>query len=163
MAYKVEQKIGMFAGSFDPITFGHIDVINRCLELVDVLIIAIGAQHNKAELFTPKERIVLIAETVNSDRLKLVTFDGLLVDEAKRQNASFLIRSIRNSEDFEYEKTLATMNAQLSGIETINLFANPEFSHISSSIVRQIAKMDGDISKFVPKNIVATIKNKLSN
>lgn len=155
-------RIGVFAGSFDPITFGHIDIIERCLDIVDTLVIAIGAQHSKTALFTPQERLQLIAETVKSDRLKLVTFDGLLVDEAKRLNADFLIRSTRNGQDFEYEKTLATMNEQLSGIETINLFANPQFSHISSSIVRQIAKMNGDISKFVPENIVNSIKRKLN-
>lgn len=154
-------RIGVFAGSFDPITFGHVDIINRCLDIVDTLVIAIGAQHSKTALFTPDERLALIAETVKSDRLKLVTFDGLLVDEAKRHNANFLIRSIRNGQDFEYEKTMATMNAELSGIETINLFANPQFSHISSSIVRQIANMNGDISKFVPANVEMSIKRKL--
>lgn len=154
-------RIGVFAGSFDPITFGHVDIINRCLDIVDTLVIAIGAQHSKTALFTPDERLALIAETVKSDRLKLVTFDGLLVDEAKRHNANFLIRSIRNGQDFEYEKTMATMNAELSGIETINLFANPQFSHISSSIVRQIANMSGDISKFVPANVEMSIKRKL--
>lgn len=157
----MSKKIGVFAGSFDPITFGHIDVIERSLELVDILVIAIGSQHSKSALFTPAERLDLISETIKSDRLKLVTFDGLLVDEAKRLKASFLIRSIRNGQDFEYEKTLATMNATLSGIETISLFANPQYSHISSSIVRQIAKMNGDISKFVPNNIVKIIEEKL--
>lgn len=155
-------RIGIFAGSFDPVTFGHVDIIERCLKIVDILIIAIGAQHNKSALFTPDERLALIAETVNNDRLKLVTFDGLLVEEAKKQNASFLIRSIRNAQDAEYEKTMAIMNAELSGIETINLYADPKYSHISSSIVRQIAKMNGDIAKFVPENIAKSIKRKLS-
>lgn len=157
----MSEKIGIFAGSFDPITFGHVDIIERCLNIVDELVIAIGAQHSKSALFSPEERLELIAQTIKSDRLKLVTFDGLLVDEAKRLNANFLIRSIRNGQDFEYEKTMATMNEALSGIETINLFANPQYSHISSSIVRQIAKMNGDISKFVPENIAKTIKGKL--
>lgn len=158
----MSEKIGIFAGSFDPITFGHIDVIERCLDIVDVLVIAIGAQHSKSALFSPDERLQLIGETVKSDRLKLVTFDGLLVDEAKKHKANFLIRSMRNSQDFEYEKTLATMNTELSGIETISLFANPKYSHISSSIVRQIAKLDGDISKFVPDNIATYIQRKLN-
>lgn len=159
----MSERIGLFAGSFDPITFGHIDIIERCLQVVDTLVIAIGAQHSKKALFTPEERLELIASCIKSDRLKLVAFDGLLVDEAKRQNAGLLIRSIRNGQDFEYEKTLATMNADLSGIETICLFANPQYSHISSSIVRQIAKMNGDISKFVPENIDKVIKGKLKS
>lgn len=158
----MSEKIGIFAGSFDPITLGHVDIIQRCLQIVDVLVIAIGAQHSKSALFTPDERLQLIAETVKSERLKLITFDGLLVDEAKRQNANFLIRSMRNGQDFEYEKTMAVMNNDMSGIETICLFADPKYSHISSSIVRQIAKMDGDISKFVPKNIVLSVKRKLN-
>ncbi len=154
-------KIGLFAGSFDPITFGHVDVFKRALDIVDELVIAIGIQHHKSALFTPEERLNLIGQSVQSDRIKLVTFDGLLVNEAKRVGANFLIRSIRNSQDFEYEKTLATMNFELSGIETINLFANPQFSHISSTIVRQIAKMNGKIDKFVPKNVISAIAEKL--
>ncbi len=157
----IKPKIGLFAGSFDPISFGHIDVINRSLKLVDELIIAIGVQHEKSALFSPDERIKLIEETIASPKLKLVIFDGLLVDVAKKHNVDFLIRSIRNGQDFEYEKTLAVMNEQLSGIETINLFANPQFSHISSSIIRQIARMNGDVSKFVPSNIVTVINKKL--
>lgn len=157
----MSDKIGIFAGSFDPLTYGHIDIIERSLNVVDELVIAIGAQHSKSALFSPTERLEIIVQTIKSDRLKLVTFDGLLVDEAKRLNADFLIRSIRNGQDFEYEKTLATMNHALSGIETVNLFANPQYSHISSSIVRQIAKMDGDITKFVPPNIAETVKGKL--
>lgn len=160
MIRKANYKIGIFAGSFDPVTFGHIDVLKRSLDIVDELHVAIGAQHSKSALFTPDERIELIKTATQSDNLHFTKFDGLLVDEAKRLNANFLIRSIRNSEDFEYEKTLAIMNHHLTGVETINLFANPQFSHISSSIVKQIAKMNGDVSKFVPTHVQNAIQNK---
>lgn len=158
----MSKRIGIFGGSFDPITFGHIDIIERGLKLVDELVLAIGNQHHKSAIFTAKERAVLIADCIKSDKLKIVTFDGLLVDEAKRCGANFLLRSLRNNQDFEYEKSMAAFNFDMAGIETINLFAAPQYSHISSSLVRQIAKLDGDVAKFVPQIIITSLKSKLN-
>lgn len=149
-------RIGFYAGSFDPVTHGHTDIIVRALSLVDELVIGIGVHHGKAPLFSAKERIAMLKEETQALAekqdavIKVVTFDDLVVDAARRHGASMIIRGLRNTADFDYEIQMAGMNGDLApDIETVFLPASPAVRHIAASLVRQIAAMEGDVSKFV--------------
>jgi len=162
--------IGYFPGSFDPITYGHLDIIARALKLVDRLVIGIGTHHGKSGFLTPKERTDLIqAETQvlakdTGCEISIETFDNLVVEAAKAVGANLIIRGLRDGRDFEYERQMAMMNAaMMPGIETVFLAASPETSFIASSLVKQIATMKGDISKFVPPNVAQAIAQHVAN
>lgn len=157
-------RTGFYPGSFDPLTNGHLDIINRSLELVDRLVIGIGVHAGKTPMLAPATRRRLIEEAVtplaraSGAGLELVEFDDLVVDAARRAGASFLVRGLRDAADFDYESRMANMNhAMAPGLETIFLAASPGFSFISSTLVRQIAGMGGDISDFVPQSVVSAI------
>jgi len=158
-------KTALYPGSFDPVTLGHVDIIKRAAKLVDRLIIAVGTHHEKKSFLDIDTRISLIKDETGkiSSQIDVITFDGLVIECAREQGASILVRGLRNGTDFDYEKQMAGMNAELDPeIETIFLGASAGFSHISSTLVRQIHTMNGDISNFVSPAVLGTIKEKHS-
>ncbi|MGX6978166.1 pantetheine-phosphate adenylyltransferase [Vagococcus elongatus] len=150
------KKIGLFPGSFDPLTLGHLNTIERSAGLFDEVIIAIMTNTRKQSLFSPDEKTQLVKEcTKHLSNVSVATHQsGLTVELAKELGASFLIRGIRNIQDYEYEKNIAQMNQELfSDIETVFLLATPEHSKLSSSIIKEIASFGGDVSKFLPEAV----------
>lgn len=145
-------KVGIYPGSFDPVTNGHIDIIKRSAKLVDTLIVAILQNTNKNALFSVEERIHLLEESCKDIKnLKIECFSGLLIDFAKQQNANLIIRGLRALTDFEYELQMAQMNKHLhSEIETIFLVTDVKYSFLSSSSIKEVALFGGDVSNFVP-------------
>ena len=148
-------KIAVFPGSFDPITTGHVNLIKRSLPLFDKIVVSIGVNSSKKTLFTLEQRMEWL-ESVFADepKIEIAHFTGLTVDFCKSIRAGYLIRGLRNSSDFDYEKTISQLNSVLGdGLETFFLISKPGFSHISSTIVREIIKAGGDASAFVPPQI----------
>ncbi len=148
------KKIAIFPGTFDPITIGHMSIITRALDLVDEIVIAIGVNKNKKTFFSLEERISMISELFAGDsRISVSSYENLTVDFAKEIGAKFILRGIRSINDFEYEKNIADVNRQISGIDTFILFTEPEYAHVSSSIVRELLSFGKDVSKYVPVKI----------
>ena len=144
----------VFPGTFDPFTIGHYSLVKRSLELVDEIVIAIGVNDTKKTYFSLDKRIDMIRSLYTDDnRIVVGTYDSLTVDYAKETGSNFIIRGIRSVNDFEYEKTIADMNRNISGIETIVLFTEPELTHISSTIVRELLRFGHDVSQFIPKGM----------
>ncbi|PWE01177.1 pantetheine-phosphate adenylyltransferase [Marinilabilia rubra] len=155
------QKTAIFPGSFDPFTVGHENIVRRGLSLVDKIFIAIGYNSNKKDFFPIEQRIEWIEKVFEDEpRIEVVTFEGLTVDFAKELNCNFILRGIRTSADFEYERAIAQVNKSMSGIDTVFLLTSPEHTPVNSSIVRDILKHGGDASKFIPEKIKIQIKNK---
>ena len=145
-------KRAIFPGTFDPFTIGHQSLVERALNLVDELIISIGVNQNKKTYFPLEKRKEAIAKLYQDNpKVKVMTYDSSTVDFAKSVDAQFILRGIRTVNDFEYEKNIADVNRQLSGIETFILFTEPKHTHISSAIVRELLRFNIDISDFVPK------------
>jgi pantetheine-phosphate adenylyltransferase len=154
--------VAIYPGSFDPITNGHWDIMRRALGLFDHVVVALAVNLNKRPLFPLATRIRMIRDVVGNDpRVEAVAFHGLLVDYARSRGARFLIRGLRAVADFEYEFQFAHMNRQLApDIETIFLPTNEENFYVSSSLVREVGMMGGDISRLVPRAVLATLKKK---
>ena len=148
-------KKAVFPGSFDPITTGHVDLVKRALQLFDEVIIAIGVNSQKQALFDVDKRKKWIEDVFKDEpRIKVDVFEGLTVHYCKKVDAKFLIRGLRNASDFDYEKTISQLNHIVGGnVETVFLISKPEFSHISSTIVREIIKGKGDASPFLPDGV----------
>lgn len=164
-----KKRVGFYPGSFDPLTNGHIDIIRRALGLVDELVIAIGVSATKQPFLSLEERLALIEAEVAplakkaGTKVRTSTFSGLLVDAAHKAGARIVIRGLRGAVDYEYEAQMVGMNRVMKpSIETIFLTASPETQFISSTLVRQIAGMGGDISQFVPKRVEKKILSRLS-
>jgi pantetheine-phosphate adenylyltransferase len=148
-------KRAVFPGSFDPITIGHYDIITRGLTLFDEIILAVGVNAEKKYMFTLQERKSFIEETFKDEpRIKVDTYKGLTVNYCKEINADFILRGLRNPADFEFEKAIAHTNRKLEKIETIFLLTSSGKSFISSSIVRDIIRNNGDYSGFVPDSVI---------
>ncbi len=148
-------KKAVFPGSFDPITLGHVDVINRALPLFDELVIAIGINDSKKYKFSLEQRVSFIKETFEHiPNLTVETYIGLTTQFCKEINADFILRGLRNPADFEFEKAIATTNRKLTGIDTVFLLTSADTAFISSSIVRDILKHNGDLSKFAPQAVI---------
>lgn len=147
-------KRALFPGSFDPITLGHVDIINRALPLFDELVIAIGINANKKHMFSLEQRIEFIQNTFKDEpKIKVDSYRGLTVDFCKKIEANFILRGLRNPTDFEFEKTITQVNRTLSDIETVFLLTSSETSFLSSSIVREVIEFKGDYSKMVPASV----------
>ena len=152
-------RIGIYPGSFDPVTFGHLDIILRSSKMFDLLIIAVLNNSVKKPLLSADERVDLIKQvTKNMRNISVEAFDGLLIDFATKKNASTIVRGLRAVSDFEYELQIAQTNHKMnSEIDTVFLTTSLEYSYLSSSIVREIASYNGDISNFVPREIIPSI------
>lgn len=147
-------KKAIFPGSFDPITSGHYDVIKRGAKLFDELIIAIGINADKKYMFTLEERKKFIEDCFKDEpNIKVVTYKGLTVDFCLKNNVDFILRGLRNPADFEFEKAIAHTNRDLAPIETVFLLTAAKTSYISSSIVRDVIRNNGDYTKLVPKSV----------
>ena len=146
-------KIAIFPGSFDPITNGHIDLVRRFAPLFDKIIVAVGVNAAKKGLFSVEQRIKWLEEVFADDpTIDVGSFEGLTVNYCKKEGAKYLIRGLRNGSDFDYEKTISQLNNIIGdNVETLFFISKPEYSHISSTIVREIIKGKGDISTFVPE------------
>ena len=144
----------VFPGSFDPITVGHQEIIERAIPLCDELIIAVGENKEKKNMFSLKQRMDFIKETnKNNPKISVESYEGLTIDFCKKVNADALIRGLRNPADFEFEKSVAQMNRRLSGFETVFLLTSAGHAFISSSLVREIMLHKGDFSSLVPKAV----------
>jgi pantetheine-phosphate adenylyltransferase len=162
-------RVGLYPGSFDPVTLGHVDIVRRAAHLVDRLVIAVGTHHDKHPLFSAEERVALarkvlepVAKELGLD-LVVTTYDSLTVDAAKAADAAVVIRGLRDAGDFDYEMQMAGMNAALDpDVETVFLASSPGTRHIAASLVRQIAAMGGDVATFVPPVVDDALKQKFT-
>lgn len=152
-------KIAVFPGSFDPITNGHIDLVRRFAPLFDKIIVAVGINSAKKGLFSLEKRLEWLESVFEVDaNIEVGSFQGLTVNYCRKENAQYLVRGLRNASDFDYEKTISQLNNIIGdNVETLFFISKPEFSHISSTIVREIIKGKGDISTFVPEFIADDI------
>lgn len=145
----------VFPGSFDPLTLGHTDIINRALPLFDEIIIAIGTNSTKKYMFTLEQRKMFIEKTYqNNPKIKVDTYEGLTINYCNKVNSDFILRGLRNPADFEFEKAIAQTNRKMSKIETVFLLTSADTSFISSSIVRDILRNNGDVSMLVPEIVI---------
>ena len=158
-------RIGVYPGSFDPVTLGHIDVICRSSKLVDKLIIGVLNNSAKRPLFSVEERVTMLEEaTKDLDNVVVESFDGLLVDFADMKSANVIIRGLRAITDFEYELQIAQTNHKINPkVDTLFLTTSVEYSYVSSSVVREIGLYGGDISPFVPANVIDRVYEKYKN
>lgn len=153
----------IYPGSFDPVTFGHIDIIRRSAAITDELIVGVLQNKAKTPLFSVKERVKMLGEvTKEIKNVKIVPFEGLLIDFAKEMEAKVIVRGLRAVTDFEYELQMAQTNHKLnSEIETLFMTTSLDYSYLSSSVVREIAAFDGDISQFVPEQVMEQVTKKI--
>lgn len=159
-----QTRIGVYAGSFDPVTNGHADIIRRALTVCDKLYVAVAINVNKTPLFSPEARVSQIREAIGADsRVEVCTMSGLLVDFARTIGATVNVRGLRTVTDFENEMPMALMNRQLySGCETVFLAASTDTAHISSSLIREIARFGGDVSPFVHPSVAVALSNRFA-
>ncbi len=162
-------RIALFAGSFDPITNGHLDVIGKAVRLADRLVLAIGVHPGKTPLFSAEERLAMVQEICGpigraaGCEIACTTFADLVVNAAQREKATILVRGVRDATDLDYEMQMAGMNGAMApGVQTVFLPAAPAVRPISATLVRQIASMAGDVSAFVPAQVVARLKKKFA-
>ncbi len=156
-------RICLFPGTFDPVTLGHTDIIDRALPLFDKIVVGIGRNVNKEPMFTEQQRIDWLNEIyADNPKVESVLYDGLTVNCCKAVGADFILRGIRYVNDFEYEKAIADMNRSIAGnIETIFLTCLPQFTSVASTLVRDVLRNGGDVSNFLPEAVNKTIKNQL--
>jgi pantetheine-phosphate adenylyltransferase len=160
----VPLKIAVYPGSFDPVTFGHLDIIDRALQIFDGVVVAVARNSEKNSLFTVQERLALLAEILK-DRPKasVETFDGLLVDFVQRRGSSVIIRGLRAVSDFEFEFQLAQMNRSITKqVETLFMMTSVPYSYLSSSIVKEVSSLNGPVDKLVPPSIKAALDRKFN-
>ena len=158
--------VGFYPGSFDPLTNGHLDVIERACKLVDRLVVAVGAHHAKKPLFSHEDRLALLRAALDpigkrtDTEFEVVDFDGLMVQAARAHGAKLIIRGLRDTTDYNFEMQMVGMNAQMApDLQTVFLPSSPHVRHISATLVRQIAEMKGDISAFVPAIVLKALNN----
>lgn len=152
------ERICLFPGTFDPVTLGHTDIIDRALPLFDKLVIGIGRNVNKHPMFTEAQRLSWVKEIYKDNpKVDALLYEGLTVDCCKKIGAKFIVRGIRYVNDFEYEKAIADMNRSIENVETIFLTCLPQFTSVASTLVRDVLKNGGDVSKFLPDVVNSTI------
>ena len=150
-------------GSFDPVTNGHIDIISRAARLYDEVIVVVGANQAKHNLFTVDERVEMLREvTADLKNVEIGTFRGLLVDFCKANDVSAIVKGLRAVSDFEYEMQMAQMNYRMAKVETMFMTANPDYSFLSSSLVKEIARYGGDVSGLVPDQVLGALRERLA-
>jgi pantetheine-phosphate adenylyltransferase len=156
--------VGFYPGSFDPVTNGHLDVIERACKLVDHLVVAVGTHHSKAPLFSHDDRMLLLRATLEpiarrtGTSIEITEFSGLMVQAARQSGAKLIIRGLRDTTDYNYEMQMVGMNAQMApDLQTVFVPSSPHVRHISATLVRQIAEMGGDISAFVPTMVLKAL------
>jgi pantetheine-phosphate adenylyltransferase len=148
-------------GSFDPVTLGHLDVIGRAAALVDEVVVAVGANVSKRAWFTPDERAGMLREACAGwPNVTVALFDGLLVDFCRAQGVGAIAKGLRSAADFDYELPMAQMNARLSGVDTLFLPTSPRWSFVSSSLVREVAGLGGDVEPFLPPAVAEQVRRR---
>lgn len=157
------ERICLFPGTFDPLTLGHVDIINRSINLFDKIVVGVGSNANKTPMFTAEQRLEWIAQIYkHTNKVVGAVYDGLTIDYCKKIGANFILRGIRYVSDFEYEKTIADANRTMdSSIETIFLTGEPKYTSVASTIVRDIIRNGGDASPFLPQAVMNTIKSRI--
>jgi len=154
----------IYPGTFDPVTWGHIDIIRRGSSAFDRLIVCVAQNPGKNSLFSLDERLELIQGALGETPVEVKVFDGLLVDAARQMGANVILRGLRAVSDFDYEFQMAHMNHQLaSDVETVFLMTGEAFFYLSSGLVKEVASLNGDIQKFVPANVAKALQDRLSN
>lgn len=155
------QRTCLFPGTFDPVTMGHIDIINRAIPLFDKLVIGIGRNANKEPMFSEEQRLAWLQEIYkDKPNVSVILYEGLTVNCCKKVGANFILRGIRYVNDFEYEKAIADMNRSIDGhIETVFLTCLPQYTSVASTLVRDVLKNGGDVSQFLPKVVNESILN----
>lgn len=155
-------KFAIYPGTFDPITYGHVDVIKRALKIFDSIIVAVGENKDKNPLFSAKERVEMIREVTKGMNVEVESFGGLLADYAKKKKCNRIIRSLRAVSDFEYEFQMNVLNRQMNpNLETLFLMTDKEYFYLSSSAVKELARKNADVSKLVPVAVEKRLKKKL--
>jgi len=156
------KKRAVYPGTFDPVTFGHLDIIERSAKIVDELIVGVLNNKSKTPLFSPEERVDMIKDAIKDlPNVKVIAFDGLLIDFAKQHKANFVIRGLRAVTDFEYEFQMSQTNRVIDPeIDTVFLTTSAKFAYLSSSTVKEVAAFGGDIHRFVPKKVERLVKEK---
>lgn len=154
------QRICLFPGTFDPVTFGHIDIVQRALPLFDKLYVGIGVNANKEPMFSAEQRSGWFAEIFKDEpKVDVIVYEGLTVDCCKKVHANYILRGIRYVSDFEYEKAIADMNRSLDEVvETIFLTCLPQYTSVASTLVRDVIRNNGDATQFVPEVVLKSIK-----
>lgn len=161
-------RIALYPGSFDPVTNGHMDILHQALALADKVVVAIGIHPGKSPLFSFEERVGLIHASAEAEfaadearRIEVISFSNLVIDTAREQGATYLVRGLRDGTDLDYEMQMAGMNATLEpDIRTVFLPASPNVRHITATLVRQIAKMGGEIAAFVPAPVADPVRER---
>lgn len=156
------KKIAVYPGSFDPITYGHLDIINRGLKVFDEIIVAVACNSQKNALFSFDERVDMIGQVIKDQkRVTVDTFTGLLIDYVARKNAHVIIRGLRAISDFEYEFQIAQMNSCISqNVETLFMMTSLQYGYLSSSIVKEVCSLNGNIDGFVPPEVKKALRSK---
>ena len=153
------KRVAIFPGTFDPFTRGHYSVVSRALSMFDEVVIAIGVNALKRPMFTVEERMAMLESLfANEPRVKVMSYSGLTVDVARECGAQFMLRGVRSVIDFEYERSIADVNREISGLETVMLFTEPMYAHISSSVVRELLSYGRDVSSFVPEQMKLPVR-----
>jgi pantetheine-phosphate adenylyltransferase len=153
----------IFPGSFDPITNGHLDVISRAIKLFDELVIAVGRSPVKNQLFTPEERVQMIEEIIRQRQMKGVSvesFDGLTVEYAAKKKADVILRGLRSLTDVQYEFQLAMTNRAVAGIETVFIMTSEQYGFTSSTLIREVASLGGNLSNLIPENVYERLQQR---
>ena len=158
-----KMKIAVYPGTFDPVTYGHVDLIKRASRIFDKVIVAVAHNKSKGVLFSVAERVAMLKDVVRSmDNVEIDDFDGLVVKYVKSKGASVMIRGLRMLSDFEYEFQMALTNRKLAGdIETIFMMPHEEYSYVSSKLIKEAGALGADLTSFIPKECAAALKSKL--